>query len=70
MEKTTIKWLIDNLPSEVVENNKILFEGALNVEKSALSYFWSKAQLEQQRKNHLMLSEEFEEFYNKFNKED
>ena len=24
--KTTIKWLIDSLPSEVVENNKILFE--------------------------------------------
>jgi hypothetical protein len=68
MEKTTVKWLIDNLPTEVVENNKILFEGALNVEKSALSYFWSKAQLEQQRKNHLMLSEEFEEFYNQFNK--
>ena len=62
MEKTTIKWLIDNLPSEVVENNKILFEGALNVEKSALSYFWSKAQLEQQRKNHQMPNEDFEEF--------
>jgi hypothetical protein len=68
MEKTTIKWLIDNLPSEVVENNKILFEGALNVEKSALSYFWSKAQLEQQRKNHQMPNEDFEEFYNQFNK--
>ena len=66
--KTTIKWLIDNLPSEVVENNKILFEGALNVEKSALSYFWSKAQLEQQRKNHQMPNEDFEEFYNQFNK--
>ena len=68
MGKTTIKWLIDNLPSEVVENNKILFEGALNVEKSALSYFWSKAQLEQQRKNHQMPNEDFEEFYNQFNK--
>jgi hypothetical protein len=68
MKKTTVKWLIDNLPTEVVENNKILFEGALNVEKSALSYIWSKAQLEQQRKNHLMSSEEFEEFYNQFNK--
>ena len=68
MEKTTIKWLIDNLPSEVVDNNKILFEGALNVEKSALSYFWSKAQLEQQRKNHQMPNEDFEEFYNQFNK--
>ena len=68
MEKTTIKWLIDNLPTEVVENNKILFEGALNVEKSALSYFWSKAQLEQQRKNHQMPNEDFEEFYNQFNK--
>ena len=68
MGKTTIKWLIDNLPSEVVENNKILFEGALNVEKSALSYFWSKAQLEQQRNNHQMPYEDFEEFYNQFNK--
>ena len=68
MEKTTIKWLIYNLPTEVVENNKILFEGALNVEKSALSYFWSKAQLEQQRKNHQMPNEDFEEFYNQFNK--
>ena len=68
MGKTTIKWLIDNLPSEVVENNKILFEGALNVEKTALSYFWSKAQLEQQRKNHQMPNEDFEEFYNQFNK--
>jgi len=68
MEKTTIKWLIDNLPTEVVENNKILFEGALNVEKSAMSYYWSKAQLEQQRKNNQMLHQEFEEFYNQFNK--
>ena len=68
MEKTTIKWLIYNLPTEVVENNKILFEGALNVEKSALSYFWSKAQLEQQRKNNQMPYEDFEEFYNQFNK--
>ena len=70
MEKTTIKWLIDNLPTEVVENNKILFEGALNIEKSALSYFWSKAQLEQQRKNSEMSYEEFEKFYNQLNKED
>ena len=68
MEKTTIKWLIDNLPSEVVENNKILFKGALNIEKSELSYLWSKAQLEQQRKNNQMPYEDFEEFYNQFNK--
>ena len=68
MEKTTIKWLIDNLPTEVVENNKILFEGALNVEKSALHHVWTKAQLEEQRKNFKMSYEGFEEFYNEFNK--
>lgn len=66
--KTTIKWLIDSLPSEVVENNKILFEGAMNVEKAELSYVWTKAQLEQERKNSLRPYEEFEEFYNKLNK--
>ena len=68
--KTTIKWLIDSLPSEVVENNKILFEGALNVEKSALQHVWTKAQLEEQRKNYKMSYEGFKEFYNQFNKED
>jgi hypothetical protein len=35
-----------------------------------LSYFWSKAQLEQQRKNSEMSYEEFEKFYNQLNKED
>ena len=64
MKQTAVEWLAN----EFYEKLEVRGDGALNVEKSALSYFWSKAQLEQQRKNHQMPNEDFEEFYNQFNK--
>ena len=59
-----------NVPNEKLTCCKSTFKGALNIEKSELSYLWSKAQLEQQRKNSEMSYEEFEKFYNQLNKED
>ena len=65
--KSTIKWLIETLPAEVVEQNKILLNGAIDVEKAALHHCWSIAQLEQLKADYGKNYEKFDDYYKTLN---